>query len=49
MKWNTPTGIKTLSEREVTDLAIAAARYDVLNGLGFNNSPVLDPREVFKR
>lgn len=41
MKWITPEGTVELTEREVADLALNAAGYDVLNGYAFNNTPMV--------
>lgn len=46
MQWTTPTGLVALSDAEVTALADAAARYDVLGGHGFNPSPMVDVNEA---
>lgn len=48
MNWITPNGVVALTTNEVARLAVAAARYDVLNGHAFNLSPVIEPVEVFK-
>lgn len=48
MKWITPKGTVTLTEREVADLALHAAGYDVLNALPYNPIPMV-PAKVTKR
>lgn len=48
MNWITPKGTVTLTEREVADLALHAAGYDVLNGLAYNATPMV-PAKVVKR
>lgn len=46
MKWITEKGTVTLTDREVADLALAAAGYDVLNGLAYNATPMVRAKVV---
>jgi hypothetical protein len=46
MKWITEKGTVTLTEREVADLALHAAGYDVLNGHAYNPIPMVRAKVV---